>query len=229
MKRIVLARLTLTTCVVMLRAATARTSITLQTRSRSSDVARLGLWALLLTPITIVIHELGHFVVPLLSGLPAQLHATHVSGGAGLGRDASWLVALQAGGGPLMTVITGAAGAFFYLRDRRRHWSLAFAVAAVSRLFVAVAWLGLRLLLVALGQSYGAQPNFDEHVLAQALGVRPELTAVAAALFLCSTLYLLFRHIPRGRRFFYLVVLSAAIVISNILWRMLAPQVLASA
>ncbi len=138
------------------------------------ETGRVFLFALVLTPITILIHELGHFAVPMLFDLPAQLHPTTVSGGAEPGSGApSWMVAAQAGGGPLVTVLIALAGGFLFGRDHRRLWALAAAVAAASRILVTTGYLAVRLLLVVLGAKYGGTPNFDEHNIAAALGFPP--------------------------------------------------------
>jgi hypothetical protein len=196
---------------------------------RWSDAAKLALLTLLATPLTILLHEIGHFVVPLVAGLPAQMHPTTVSGGAMLGRVPSWLVALQAIGGPIVTLMMGLIGAVLFARNPRRLWALAFAFAAVSRFIVTTAWLGLRLLLAALGRPYAGKPNFDEYNLAIALGIPAMLTALAATLILAAFAYWLLRHVPRNRRLVYLIAMTAAAVVGNILWPMLAPGVLATA
>src|SRR3982750_2967167 len=118
------------------------------------DVGKLALLAFVFTPVTIQLHEFGHLIVPLLAGLPAELHPGSISGGAELGAQPAWLVALQAGGGPLVTVLMGVTGATLYARDRNRLWALAFAAAAINRLLVATAWLGIRLFLLVIGKPY---------------------------------------------------------------------------
>jgi hypothetical protein len=193
-----------------------------------NDAAKLALLTLFATPLTILVHELGHFLVPLLSGLPAQLQPTTVSGGALLGRAPSWLVALQAGGGPLVTLIMGVVGALLFSRDPRRLWALAFAFAAVSRFIVTAAWLGLRLILALLGQPYQGQPNFDEYILAGALGLPALVTSLTATFILGVMLYWLLGAAPSGRRLLYLVAMTVAAVVGNILWPLLAPAVLAT-
>jgi len=196
--------------------------------SRWSGLSTLALLTFLLTPLTIVIHELGHFAVPLLSGLPAQLHPTSVSGGAALGTQPAWLVALQEGGGPLMTIIMGAAGAAAYARDRRRVWALAFAGAAISRLLVSTAWLGLRLFLLVIGKPYGGNPNFDEHRVAEALGFSPFVTAVAATLVFAAIFAWLVGRIERGRRLAFTITMAVMVVGANLAWASVAPDPLAT-
>jgi hypothetical protein len=127
-----------------------------------------------------------------------------------------------------MTVLMALSGALLLRRDTRRLWALAFAVAAISRFLVTTAWLGLRLLLWGLGRPYGGSPNFDEHNLAVTVGVAPELTAAAATLFLSGMLFWFSRQVQSGRRLIYFTVIAAAVVIGNVLWPALAPEVIAT-
>src|SRR3954447_10435895 len=79
--------------------------------------AKLALLSFVIMPLAVLIHELGHFSVAILAGLPAQLHAASVSGGAELGRAPGWLVACQTGAGPLASVLMAIGGALLYSRD----------------------------------------------------------------------------------------------------------------
>jgi hypothetical protein len=196
--------------------------------SRWADSAKLALLCLALTPVTIVIHELGHFTVALASGLPAELHAASVSGGASPGSGASSaLVAMQAGAGPMLTILMSLAGALLYRRTRSLG-TLAFAFAAASRLAVPAAYLAIRLVLLVLGRPFGGHPVFDEYLLARALGIVPELAALAATLFLAAFLAWLLRRPEPGRRLLYLLALTTAAIAGNVLWPALAPGSLAS-
>ncbi|HEY5721854.1 MAG TPA: hypothetical protein VIT45_05985 [Allosphingosinicella sp.] len=191
------------------------------------DAAVLGLLAFAFTPVTILLHELGHLAIAFASGLPAELHPASVSGGAHVGSgQPSALIALQAAGGPLVTVAMSLAAGLLYVRNPGRRWALAFAVAAASRLFVAAAWLVLRLVLLVLGRPYGGTPNFDEHNAARALGWPPEIAAMAATLFAVGLVAWLARHLTRGRRIAALAAMAAGIVAANVLWPMVAPGVL---
>lgn len=195
---------------------------------RWGDAARLAAWTALMIPLTILVHELGHFSVGLTTGLPLELHPTSVSGGAEPGAAADWLVAPQAGGGPLMTVAMSLVFAALYRRDPRRLWALAAAVAAASRLLVTTAYLGLRLFLLVLGRPYRATPNFDEHNVARALGLPPVLMAAAATLFLIALYVWLLRQVPRDRRFPFVAASIAGVALGAVAWTALPPPLLLS-
>ncbi|HEX8528297.1 hypothetical protein, partial [Allosphingosinicella sp.] len=191
-----------------------------------SEAGRLFLLSLLLTPVTIVIHELGHFAVPLIFDLPAQLHPTRVGGGASPGSgNPAWMVAAQAGGGPLLTVVMGLVGGWLFSRDGRRLWALAFAAAAVSRLLVTTGYLAVRLLFAVQGRRFNGTPNFDEHNIARALGFSPVIASIVATGFLALLLFWLFRRVERGSRLLFAFTLTLAIGIGNVAWPAMAPSV----
>jgi cytochrome bd-type quinol oxidase subunit 2 len=190
--------------------------------------AKLALLSLLIIPLTVLIHELGHFAVPLLLGLPAQLHPSSISGGAELNKAAGWMVALQTGAGPLASLLMSLAGAALYGRDPRRLWALAVAICAASRFIVTSAYLGARLLFLLQGRVYAAHPNFDEHNFAVAAGLPPLLVAAAATLFLFGLIFWLLRRTEKRRRLPFALALAAGIGAGATLWVMLAPPVLAT-
>jgi hypothetical protein len=192
-------------------------------------VASFALMCFLFTPVTILIHELGHLSVALAVGIPAQLHPTSVSGGAdqasGLARG---LIALQAGAGPLFTVVMVLVAAYLYRRRPSRTWAIAFALTAGSRFAVDTAYLGVRLLLALLGRTYAGHPSFDEHNVARTLSLPPEALAASASLFLGGLVLWCGKCLPPKERVPQLLVAAFAIVLGNIVWAQVAPPVLIS-
>jgi hypothetical protein len=197
--------------------------------NRWRATAKLGLLTLLLAPVTVFLHELGHFLLPLCADLPAQLHPTRVSGGADFGSASpAWMIAVQAGLGPTVTMVMSLIAGMLFVRDPRRLWALAFAIAASSRFLVTSAYLGTRLVILLLGQTFGGNPNFDEYNVARALGIPGEIPAAAATLFLFGLLFWLFRRVEKGRRLIYFLATAAGTVAGGIAWASLAPPVLAT-
>ncbi|MDB5694089.1 MAG: hypothetical protein JWO81_3152 [Alphaproteobacteria bacterium] len=190
--------------------------------------AKLAFLSLLIMPLTVLIHELGHFAVPFLLGLPAQLHPSSISGGAELNKAPGWMVALQTGAGPLASLLMSLAGAALYGRDPRRLWALALAICPASRFAVTTTYLGARLLFLLEGRFYAAHPNFDEHNFAVASGLPPLLVAAAATLFLFGLIFWLLRRTERRRRIPFALALAAGIAAGATLLVTLAPPVLAS-
>ena len=191
------------------------------------SAATLALLAVIMTALTTIIHELGHFAIPLTFDLPAELKPTSVSGGATPETGArGWMVAAQAGGGPLMTVVMALIGGGLFVRDRQRLWALAFAVAAVSRTGVTTGYLAIRLFFAIRGLPFGGTPNFDEHSLALATGLSPVVVSIAATAFLAFILFWLLSKVERGSRFLFALALAIGVVAGSIAWAALAPPVL---
>lgn len=188
-----------------------------------ADAARLAAFALLLTPVTIFIHELGHLSVPLALGLSAELHPTTVVGGAELGESPGWMVAAQSGAGPVVTIVTALAAAFLFARRGHPLWALAAAAAAAHRFVVTTGYLLVRLFLLLIDRPYGGTPNFDEHNVADALGWPPAVLAAAGTAFMIGLLVWLMRRVPKGRRLPYFLALTTGIVAGNLLWVAVAP------
>jgi hypothetical protein len=193
------------------------------------EAAKLALLAMIIMPVTVIIHELGHFATPLLFSLPAQLHPGSVSGGAELDHAPAWMVALQTGGGPLMSVLMGLGGGALYHRDPRRLWAMALAASAISRFVMDIAYLGARFLFLLEGRVYAARPEIDEYRLAEALALPPPLVSGAAAAFFLGLIWLLLRRTQARRRLPFVLALIAGIALGTNLWFMLAPPVLVSA
>jgi hypothetical protein len=176
-----------------------------------------------LPSLTLLIHELAHFSVPAVFGLAAELHPLAVTGGARMGEAPGWLAALQAGAGPIASILMGVSAAYLFGRDRRRLWALAAAVAAAIRFLVTTVYLGLRLYFFIAGLRYGGSPNFDEHNAAVALELPNAVFAIPASLFLAALLFWLFRRVERGRRLLYFAALAIGVGAGMILWATLAP------
>jgi uncharacterized membrane protein YfcA len=190
--------------------------------------AKLALLSFLILPLTVLIHELGHFSIAVLSGLPAQLHASSVSGGAELGRAPAWMVACQVGAGPLATLLMSIGGAILYGRDPARHWALALALSAASRFLMPTAYLGARFLFLIEGRNYTGRPVFDEHDFAVAVGLPAPIVAAAATSFLFGLTYWLLRRTDRKRRLPFALALIVGIGAGSLFWPAIAPPLLAS-
>lgn len=199
-----------------------------RTRDDWLESAKLAALSFLLLPLAVFLHELGHFSIAILSGLPAQLHATSVSGGAELNAAPDWLVACQTAAGPLASLMMSIGGTILYSRDADRRWALALALGAASRFLMPAAYLGARLLFLVQGRVYAAQPVFDEHDFAAAVGLPPPVVTAAATLVLLGVIYWSFRQTERGRRIPYAVALLLGISAAYISLVAIAPPILAS-
>jgi hypothetical protein len=115
----------------------------------------------------VLAHELGHFLTARWLGFGgARLNATVVTGGASLGTSPDWMVALQSGAGPTVTLLLILL-AWLRLRLGFAPWAVALAATAPLRFFVDLVFLTTRLWLTVQGIAPG-RPNFDEYNFARA-------------------------------------------------------------
>lgn len=142
--------------------------------------------AALLFPMTVVLHELGHFTVGWLAGFPVVLHFASVSGvpeqlpfaGAPL---AAGLASLA---GPAISLALAAAG----LAGWRRLWGLPLLAAVLPRFTVNLLFM-VQQGFVWAGIAEAGNSSMDEAVAARALGVSPVPLAAIGALVLLLGLW----------------------------------------
>ena len=176
-----------------------------------TDAVRLFLWAALLAPAGVLLHELGHFVAARALGFEAaRISATSVLHGASIGPSPHWMVALQSGAGPAVTLVLLAIAAW-RLRRGPANWAVALAATAPLRFAVDIVYLYFRL-MAALQGSPPMNLDFDEYELARALELPPEPIALLAALVLVCTAIWIWREIGRGRRLLLLPLACGAFV-----------------
>jgi len=180
---------------------------------------RVFVFALVITPITILLHEFGHLSVAVLAGRTAQLHSASVSGGV-LAGDPVWLQAAQVGTGPFVTLMLTAAGLVAYKRTNKT-WALALAAAAASRFVTDLGYVGIRTFLFAFQKPFGGNPNFDELVFARLIGLSDIVASITASLVLLATTWLLWRWTERrcrAHRFGAAVLAVIAAYIPMLAW-----------
>jgi hypothetical protein len=179
-----------------------------------------------MTPLSIFLHELGHYTAARVFGYPALLKATSVA--SDLDQAPAWLQAFQAAAGPLVTVIVTAAAAWFYSRRGTRLWALSLAMAAPHRFLVLGAYLAVMGAVTAIGGRFGGSPNFDEFNAAQAMGL--PIFWVASLITALLILYWtwLIRRIPKGKRILSIASVAAGAAAGMFLWVLMATPLLAA-
>lgn len=187
-------------------------------KARWSYAAGLGLWAMLLAPLAIFFHELGHFLVGSALGVEGLiLRPTSVGTPPGGAEAEAWIVGAQAAAGPIVTIALALIAALFLRRQDDNRWAIALAAAAPLRLFIAPVYLGLQL-MVAFGWITGGRPNFDEYNVARALAIPLIPILVVESLLLVVMFALAWRAIPRGRRMAGLILFAAGSTAGIMLW-----------
>ena len=135
----------------------------------------LGLagWGALLAPTSILIHEMGHFIVGYSLGFPVQLNIASVSGGPELGSAADLAVASQASAGPAATVVLMVIAAWWLACRSGSKWAFALAITAPLRFIVGGTYLFWVAKAWMENAVFPGKPNFDEYNAALALGLSP--------------------------------------------------------
>jgi hypothetical protein len=145
---------------------------------------RLAAAAMVLVPICIVAHELGHLLTALALGFPnPEFHFSAVSPGDVSGQQ-QWELGAVGLAGPLVTALLTVLGIVAQRRWPRSVWPFALAIAAASRFAVAVPFSLVNIYVRLTGQRL-QPPAFDEQKAADALGWSGELLlAFTSALLL---------------------------------------------
>lgn len=186
-------------------------------------LAWLG-WALLLAPLTILLHELGHLLAAIALGFPdPALHFSSISHGDVSGRP-SWQLGVVGLAGPLVTALLVLTGSTLLLRRPRSPFGYALAVAAASRFFVGVPYTISNLIAVSSGRRLDP-PAFDEYKAGTALGWSGNLTLGTTAAIAILVLLLVAFRLPRSERKAGWLGLLAGTIGGWIAWFSLAPYV----
>ena len=180
-------------------------------------VARWAFWALLLTPLTLVLHEAGHLLAGLAFGLPGlQLHFSQVSHGNIADRSAL-VLSLVGFAGPLATMALALAGMLWVLFRRPSIWAFALVIAAASRLALAAPYTILAGLARLRGERLPPH-GFDEYRAAEALGWSGLSALGVTTAFVAAVLVWLALRLPRGQRFAAWPGLLLGVVLGWVLW-----------
>ena len=152
--------------------------------------------AVVAAPLTILTHELGHFLAGLAFNHPrVVLHYMAVSSDAAEAGYPRWQLAVVAAAGPLVTVATVLLCC--YLAARYRPHPLIVAVGLFAPLKFSV---GLVFIYYWLSGVRNSSPNFDEFNVAKHAGIPPLLPILIGVAVLVGGWFWLVRSIPKGER-----------------------------
>lgn len=168
-------------------------------RSWLSRAAPWGAWSVFFVPITIVLHELGHYSAALLAGSPNPvLHYNLTSPGDLAGQDGSigGVIGLA---GPAVTVILSVFACGWILLRGPARWAFALAVSAASRFVVEVPYTVISSLARLTGSTL-SPPAFDEYKAGIAFGWSGDLLLASTVFVLAGVLVFVGLKLPRGER-----------------------------
>ena len=180
--------------------ATANTasSATAPNGSWSVRTLRWGMWPLILTSPTILLHEGSHLAVATAVGVPEPVLHYSAIGHGDVSMVPGWAMALTGAAGPLMTLLLSFVGCWGIAIRRGSPWAFGLAATASSRLLLGVPFAVLGTISVMLGND--ASSAFDEFKAANAVGLHglPFVAATAAAGV--AIWIFIGRRIPKGDR-----------------------------
>lgn len=156
-------------------------------------------WCVFFVPVTIMLHELGHYLTALLAGSPnPTIHYSGSSPGDFAGNDGPIGAAIGLAGPAVTVILSAFACAWILLRGPAR-WAFALAVSAVSRFVVAVPYTVLSILARLTGSSL-SPPVFDEHKAGTLLGWSGDALLASTTIVLIGVLLCVGLKLPRGER-----------------------------
>jgi hypothetical protein len=158
-----------------------------------------GRWCLLMVPISIVLHELGHLAAAAWAGYPdLALHYSSTSQGD-IASFPAWTRGVVGLAGPAVTVLLGFFACGWIAVRGRSPWAFALLVAAVSRFAVAVPYTIVNTVVRLIGGRM-APPAFDEYKAGTALGWSEDALLASTTIFLIGALVWMGFRLPRGER-----------------------------
>jgi hypothetical protein len=176
-------------------------------------------------PLTIVLHELGHYLAALSVGSPNPvLHYSWTVPGD-LPSQAPLVDGIIGLAGPAVTVVLALfACAWLYLRGPTK-WAFALAVSAVSRFIVAVPYTTISIVVRLLG-GHVRPPAFDEYKAGTALGWSGDALLASTVIVLVGVLVVVGRKLPRAERGIAWTGLVTGTALGWICWMLLLGPVL---
>jgi len=194
----------------------------------ASRLQRAFVWfgaAALAAPLTIVLHELGHFLTGAAFGFPDLVLRYGSVGSTAAERGFPlWQQGLQAAAGPLVTILIVLLCCLYVARRGPQEMVVATGMVAPVRFLIGVVYLGYAgLVWLRNGRMEGT--NFDEYNVARASGIPLEVLLGFEVLFMLGAWWFLAGKIHRRERGLALLSVGGGMVIGLLLWvNVLGPQ-----
>ena len=168
------------------------------------------LLGILLVPLTILTHELGHFLAYHLFGAGnVQLHSVSVSAD----KDAlsNFQLAIVNILGPLITYATIALAFFLTRKNYNPIWIIAALAAPIGRI-VNFIYIYFRL------AGYQPNPNFDEYNFSRNLGIDPLFLAVLTAILVIAAFIIFIKKAWNEDKFREIGLIAISLIVGLTVW-----------
>ena len=153
----------------------------------------------MLAPLTIVLHEVGHFVAAVSTGSSNPvLHYSWTDPGH-LPAKGTWTEGVIGLAGPIVTIILALFACAWILWHGPARWAFALAICAVSRFVVAVPYTVINIAVRLTGATL-RPPAFDEYKAGTALGWSGDALLGSTFVLLVGVLVFVGRKLPVGER-----------------------------
>lgn len=183
--------------------------------ARTLKYAALGI---IIVPLSIVTHELGHFFAYRLFGASnVQLHSVSVSAGKEMLNSGQ--IAITSIVGPIISYLTIGL-AFILTRKKYIPFWVILAIAAPIGRIVNFVYVYFR----ALG--YTPNPNFDEFNFSRTLNIEPLWLSVLTMVAVVATMFFFLRKAWRAGRFAELALVVTSIVAGLAVWMLVGGLIL---
>lgn len=175
-----------------------------------SKILKYLLLGILLVPLTIVTHELGHFFAYHFFGAGnVQLHSVSVS--ADKEALSNFQLAIVNILGPIITYATIALAFFLTRKDYNPIWIIAALAAPIGRI-VNFIYIYFRL------AGYQPNPNFDEYNFSRNLGIDPLFLAVLTAILVVAAFIIFIKKAWNEDKFREVGLIAASLIVGLVVW-----------
>lgn len=173
-------------------------------------------------PVTILLHELGHYLADKAFGFPnVVLHYGSTSNGAAEAGFPLWQQGISAAAGPLTTIAILLLCCYIVARYGPHPVAVATGLVAPIRMFI----IGV-LFIMARMKNANMSGNFDELNASRAGGVSVDWLIAIELLALVAAWWYLASRIPRRERMLALLSCMAGMIVGLVLWIGLLGRVL---
>ncbi|MCD9188430.1 MAG: hypothetical protein LUM44_18580 [Pyrinomonadaceae bacterium] len=178
-----------------------------------SRILKYLLLGILLVPLTIVTHELGHFFAYHLFGAGnVQLHSVSVS--ANKETLSNFQLAIVNILGPLITYATIALAFFLTRKNYHPLWTIAALAAPIGRI-VNFIYIYFRL------AGYQPNPNFDEFNFSRNLGIEPLFLAVPTAILVIATFIVFIKKAWNEDKLREVGLIAVSLIAGLVVWSLI--------
>ncbi|MGB7210181.1 MAG: hypothetical protein WBD27_16105 [Pyrinomonadaceae bacterium] len=172
----------------------------------------------IVVPLTIVTHELGHYFAYKFFGAPnVVLHSVSVSADKDTLRGVQ--IAIASIVGPIISYVTIGLAYFFTQKKYIPFWIIVGLAAPIGRI-VNFVYVYFRVL------GYSPNPNFDEFNFSRSLNIEPLWLSVFTILVVLATLLLLFRKAWKWGKFVEVASVIFSLVVGLSVWMFLGGLIL---